>query len=272
MGFPFGSVVFMLLLAAGMFYGQAQYKKRGAEWGKLLTIVCGFLIIVAAFWTNLCQGNVNSAAIERERQYQRAEAIVLANQLASVYKGNGKCLLIHNPVFGKSMNEVENLIDAFEEGFIGKVTEIRPVPIKETTQRAIREITAEDFNKIIDKNSDCDLIITLVSLPFKEDQLYKIDSFEMIPDENDSSIYIKDPNKKYPLFGVVRGSVSHLETLLNDGLIGAMSLYKPKPTIDEEPVPESAQEAFNKRYLIVTPQNLKSIKSKHPSLFPKPRK
>ena len=278
MGFPWGSVVFMLVLAGGMFYGQAQFKRKGAQWGKLLTIVCGISIIITALWTNLCRSTIDIAAIEREKQYQKAQCIVLANTLSTMYNGNGKCLVIHHPVFGKNMTEIQRLVDAFNEGFGGKVTEIRPVPIKvintndEMAEEAMLEMTAEDFNKVINANKDCDVVITLVPLPFSEDQLYQIGIFEMIPDEDNPSIYKKVPDREYPLLGVYNGYVGNLEQLFYDGLIGAMSLWKPNPTIDEKPVPESVQEAFNKRYLVITPQNIDSIHEKHPSLFPKERK
>ena len=39
-----------------------------------------------------------------------------------------------------------------------------------------------------------------------------------------------------------------------------MSLWKPDPTIDEKPVPDNVKEAFDKRYLIVTPDNIIGIK------------
>ena len=86
MGFPIVSVLIMLVLAAGMFYGQAQYKKKKAEWGKTLTILCGILIIVTALYTNLCRSPIDKTAIEREKQYQDAQAIVLAANLAQMYQ------------------------------------------------------------------------------------------------------------------------------------------------------------------------------------------
>ncbi|MCM8533113.1 MAG: hypothetical protein NE330_18240, partial [Lentisphaeraceae bacterium] len=68
------------------------------------------------------------------------------------------------------------------------------------------------------------------------------------------------------------GYVGNLEPLFLDGLIGAMTLWKPNPTIDEKPVPDAVQEAFDKRYLVITPQNVEATKKTHPTLFPKPRK
>ena len=69
MGFPWGSVVFMLVLAGGMFYGQAQFKRKGAQWGKLLTIVCGILIIITALWTNLCRSTIDHVAKKEFNNY-----------------------------------------------------------------------------------------------------------------------------------------------------------------------------------------------------------
>ena len=120
MDFPLGSIVFMLLLAVGMFYGQAQYKKKRAEWGKLLTIVCGILIIITAMWTNLCRSNIDYKAIDREKGYQEAQCVVLASTLANMYNGSGKCLVIHNPIFNNDTSQIDRFVEAFKQGFGGK--------------------------------------------------------------------------------------------------------------------------------------------------------
>ena len=93
----------------------------------------------------------------------------------------------------------------------------------------------------------------------------------MIPSEEDEEKMVKDPAEYHPLIGVYNGYIGNLEQLFKDDLIGGMSLWKPDPTIDEEAVPENVQEAFNKRYLIITPTTLEGIKESFPKLFPKPK-
>ena len=281
MGFPIVSVLIMLGLAAGMFYGQAQYKKKKAEWGKTLTILCGILIIVTALYTNLCRSPIDTRAIEREKQYQDAQAIVLAANLAQMYQGgNGKCLLIHHPITGEQgQADLDRIKEAFNQGFGGKVSEIRAVPIKNIPpgndemmmEEAMMEMTADDFNKVINANSDCDIVLTMVSLPFAEDELFNMEIFEMIEDEDNPGQYKRNPERKYPLVGIYNGYVGNLTEFFYDKLIGAMSLWKPNPEIDEKPVPEDPQAAFDKRYLIIREDNIDNMEAKYPKLFPKPK-
>ena len=152
------------------------------------------------------------------------------------------------------------------------------VPIKEypgdeaLMEEAMMENTAEDFNKILKANEDCDVVIIMVPLPNSPDELLKMDLFTMIQDPDDETKTIKDPKRKYPLVGVFNGYIGNLEPFFLDGLISAMSLWKPDPQIDELPVPENVKAAFDKRYLIVTSENIIGIKQQFPSLFPKYKK
>ena len=266
----------MLLFAGGMFYGQSQFKRKRAEWGKTLTIGCAISIIILTIWTNLRSPD-DGGAREREKQYQVAHATVLANNLATMYSGKGKCLVIHQPVQGDSGNEyVERMLEAFKAGFQNRVSEVRAVPIKDITigqgemmmEEVMGDYKATDFNKIIQANSDCDMLILLVPLPFSEADLFEMDPFLMVEDPNNPGQWMKDPKKDYPLVGVFNGFIGNSETLFHDNLLGAMSMWRTNPVIDEKPVPEDVQEAFNKRYVVITKNNMEDVRSKYPKLFP----
>ena len=274
----FFAVAFMLLMAVCMFYGQTLYKKRGVEGGKTLTIICGLMIIVTAIYINFVKDNVDHSAIEREKAYQRAQAIVLGNSLTNMYNGSGKCLVIHSSISEAHKEDMMKIIDSFKEGFGGKITEMVVVPIKDfpdseaMMEEAMMENTAADFNKVIKANSDCDVVIIMVPLPNSPLELEKLDIFKMIQDPENEEKLIKDPEKKYPLVGIFNGYIGNLEPFFLDNRIGAMTLWKPDPTIDEKPVPENVKEAFDKRYLVVSSDNIIMIKDKFPSLFPKSKK
>lgn len=278
MEFPTTSIVMMLILAGGMYYGNRQFKNKRAEWGKTLTIGCAISIIVLTIWTNLFR-SPDSGPRDREYQYQIVQATVLANNLATMYTGKGKCLVIHGPNYTESANEhVERLVKGFKHGFQNRVTEVRAVPIRDVASSSsglneedMMAFTSKDFNRVIKENSDCDMMILLVQLPHSEDELFEMDPFLMIEDPNNPGKWIKDPKKDYPLVGVFNGFIGNSETLFHDKLLGAMSMWRPNPTIDEKPVPEDIQEAFNKRYVVVTRDNIEDVRTKFPTIFPEKR-
>ena len=206
--------------------------------------------------------------------------MILANTLVNQYEGNGKCLVVHHPVDVRNTKDIDRLILAFKDGFETKVSDVKSVPIKEydmsleMPEEAMMENTAEDFNTLLAKYPDYDMVIFMVPLPYSKEELGKIDIFSMVEAEReDGSItLIKDPDKKYPLVGIYNGYIGNLEELFAADMIGAMSLWKPDPTIDEKAVPDNVLDAFNKRYLIITPSAMEGIKETYPKLFPKSKK
>ena len=215
----------------------------------------------------------------RELDYQWIQAQVLAEKLIENYSGNGACLLIHHVVSERGMSGIRLIERGLKKGFGDKVKDIYLAPIKNIDMNApiipeevMEELTALDFNKVISAHPYCDLIVTLVPLPFNEKELESINIFKTIRDPENPDQRIKDPKQKYPTLGVFNGYVGNLESLFKDDLIQAMTLWRPNPTIDENPVPKDPVEAFKKRYIYITPDNLSEIKQKYPTLFPKPRK
>ena len=215
----------------------------------------------------------------RERPYQQIQAKVLAQNLLKNHNGNGKCLLIHHPVSKRAMGDILLIQKAVQEGFGESVSEVRLAPIKDIDmdaeffpEEAMMEMTAKDFNQVIKANKDCDIVISLVPLPFSEKEFYAMDIFKMVEDPENLGTFNKDPKQKYPTVGIYNGYVGNLELIFKEGLIHVMTLWRPNPTIDENPIPKDLMEAFNKRYLAITPENIEGIKEQYPTLFPKPKK
>ena len=243
---------------------------------KKLLVVTFLSIFVLTVSIVYASRTMDSCSIDRERHYQLVQAKVLAHYLAR--GGFGKGLVIHHPVSAREKSDsVDRIVEGFRIGFGGFVTEIVTEPIKNINGLAIleegmTEITADDFNKVIKKHPDCDIIITMVPLPFAEDELYKIDIFNMIEDPQNPGLYIKDPNQRYPRLGVYNGYIGNLVPLFEEKLIAAMTIWRPNPVIDEKPIPTGWAEAFYKRYIIIAPEFIERSKVRYPSLFPKPRR
>ena len=222
--------------------------------------------------------NVDFSAIERERVYQRVQAEVLGKSLAKKLKNKEKCLVIHHPIMGANREDLDRVILAIHAGLGDKVSELKAVPIKEVKdpngfiEDAMIEMSADDFNKVLRANKDCKVVISMVPLPFSNKELKKIDSFKLIEDPKNPGKMIKDPKGFYPLIGIYNGYLGNLEPYFKNELIHVMTMWKPDPVIDEKPVPLDLQKAFDKRYTVITPENLAETKKKFPALFPRKRK
>ena len=231
---------------------------------KKFTIIAGGLLFVGYLTYSFTLKKNDLITTLQEKPYQAAQCVILAKNLSEDYTGDDKCLLIHHPIFGENMGEINRLIRYFREEFGGKIKEIRPVPIKDVStedeleEEAMLEITGADFNKVIEKYPQYDMIITLVPLPFSMNELSAITYFEN-----------KKPHQK---LGIFNGYIGNLASHIEEGKIDCISLWKPKPILDEQPIPESTQEAFDKKYLIISPENLSSRLKEYPTLFPKKRK
>ena len=267
----FGSLTIMIVLAIGMFYGQAQYKNKRAEWGKTLTILCGIFIIITAMWQNICNINGGNTGLEeRERTYMKSQCQYLASYLKDNYSGNGRCLIILPPKDTSNLKnpdldlDIDHKIAAFKEGFNGKILDIKTVPVKEGNMNPEDEspmdmfqASAEDFNKVLEDNEGYDLIIIMASLPYGK-EIYEINLFKQNDDE-DNSITV----------GILSGNISKTtEVLLEEKAIAAITCWSDKRILDEEEAPDSYTEAFDKRYLLITPKNMANQKKKHPTIFP----
>ncbi len=269
----------MLFLGVIMFYGQVVYKKKGAEWGKFLTLICCFAIIGLAIYINIFLPKVSDNKIaERERAYQRAQSIVLGATLSKNYFGNGKCLAVYNGYSIAEYDLVQKMAADLKEGFGGKVTDfkfvsIQPVIINSNEvldDYALYEIEqkAESYNKIFAENPGYDLVVFFSGITVNPEQLLEFDIFKMIEDPENPGQYIKDPKKKYPVVGVYNGSMENLELFVADSLIHAVCVWKYAPNTEKFEAPESVRQAFDDRYIMVTPENYMELRKTNKEIFP----
>ena len=84
--------------------------------------------------------------------------------------------------------------------------------------------------------------------------------------------WVKDPDGHYPLLGIHNGYIGNLRQFFEEGLIEAMTMWKPDPEIDEEKCPEDYRKAFDKRYMMMTGDNLDDLKTAYPKLFAQRKK
>ncbi|HQL88806.1 hypothetical protein [Oligosphaera ethanolica] len=248
-------IVVMIIAGIGAFIGMSK-QKEGKTWGQPLAIVCAIVAIVAALWSAIgtMSGAPGKQAGEREIEFQKVQTRVLGAHLAEKYSG-AKAIVIKDP-FNTDATRPNPLLDGLKEGMgsaIQIVAEVfPPLPAGyneggEGEMMAPMETwyTAKVMQDILkNANADYDMVITCIGLPAG------------------GLLHLK--GKKVVFAG---GSPYEYAAAIAGGLVVAAVTYKPDAIYDDKPVPSNLQEAFDKRYVLISTDNIKEVASKYAELF-----
>ncbi|MBR0460122.1 MAG: hypothetical protein IJJ26_12870 [Victivallales bacterium] len=254
-------IAVMVIGAVGVFVGWSQSKK-GAAWGQPVTIVCAIIAICAALWSSMrtVTGADMKDAQKRELEYQKVQTKKLGQFLAEKYAGK-KVVLMKDPTIGSAPAQELPIIAGLKEGLgtaLTIVAEIAPdapkVPAGEDGEEMMEPIETwfdvKKLNETLAKAPDYDILITTCGLP--EQWNYN----KGLPG-----------NLKGKQVVIAGGSIYNLGAPILKGEIIAAVTYKPNAEYDEKPVPSNLDEAFNKRYVLVTPEDIKQKASEYKDLF-----
>lgn len=269
-------IVIMIAAGIGMVVGLAK-QKAGAAWGKPVALVCIVVALVAALWSSVrtMAGPSNAGVVDREIAFQKLGGKKLGLYLAEKHSG-GKVLILSEPKLGSQVGKVNPLIEGLKEGMGSKLTvaaEASPEVPADKAKAFAKEMpmegapggagapgemmppleywyTAKIFDALLGKyEGQFDLLVTTIGLP----------------QDARSSAILK--GKSCPKIAVLNGSIYDLKGAFKPTMIVAAITYNPKAVYDDKPVPKDIDEAFNKRFLLVTPENLQQIGSTHSDIF-----
>ena len=242
-------------------------KKRAPKAGPLALVL--LLIIIASTIAILVRAALSDVRDERfisdELIYSRASGYMLGRSLGKSFPGYDALIITHDK------NSANTLLDASLEGLregLGRKVKIAaidsPIPTqskkKETTkifpERMLylsRKMEADNFDQVIEKYPECNLIISLIGLP---------------KDPHKMSILNIMPEKRAKL-AILSSNISMLKDRISQGDISAAVINRPGYIPGNEIIPKDIESAFDKRFLLVTPDNVKLVASEHPSIFKK---
>lgn len=268
-------IAIMIVAGIGMVVGL-QKQKAGAEWGKPVAIVCIVVALIAALWSSVKtlggKGN-NAGVVDRELRFQQLGGEKLGKYLAEKHAG-AKVLILTEPKLGTQTGKPNPLVEGLKKGMGSALTvaaEASPevpadkakafakeMPMEGASGGAQGEMmppleywyTAKIFDTLLGKfDGQFDLLVTTIGLP----------------QDARSSAILK--GKSCPKIAVLNGSIYDLKGAFKPTMIVAAITYNPKAVYDEKPVPKDLDEAFNKRFLLVTPDNLQQVGSTNPDIF-----
>ncbi len=270
-------IVVMIIGAIIAIFGMSK-SKEGATWGQPLAICGAILAIIAALWgiKNTMMGDDQKAARDRELEYQRIQTRELGKYLAEKYAGQ-KAVVMVDPmlrfdVYGTALTREDPILEGLKQGLGTEITVVKEIypqmPFKEKKPPVMgpdgEEImdddmmepmetwfTGRELTAIMPPADTYDLFITLIGLP--------------------NGRPVRELSGKNLV--IIGGDTPSMGSLFQaNGRKGlpntvAAVTYNPDAVYDDKPIPKDPQEAFNKRFLLVTPENFESLKSAHSNLF-----
>lgn len=280
-----GAGVIMAASFVGMIF--CAKKQQVSTIAKPIAIVLMVVVMVCAVAILYNTGIFGDPSVEKfmknEEKYTKSKCIVIGKYLAEKAPG-AKVLLVLDSIPNNKMQD--QVIAALKEGMGNNITVVAedsptdPSAVLKTTEpepetdatsttnpasrpggpgmppgfmemRSLREsMKAVDFDAMISRHPDCDLIISLIGLPM---------------DVENMGIW-EAPAPK-PRVALLDANIYNLKSAILSGIVLATVTYSPTAKFDELTPPDDMQQAFDKRFLLVTPENVEAIAAQHTGLF-----
>ncbi len=267
--------VVMVLALIGMIVCAKKQEVTPAA--KPAAIACMVIIVVCAFGILTTTGMFGDAGtkkiIQNELVYMKASAFIPGKHIGEKHPGAKILVLVDEE---KNNVRQAEMIEEFKKGLAGKCEIIGtecpkplppppaegeeatpppppPGPEMEMMTIPIQEImTAQSVMEAIAKYPGTTMIVTFIGLP---------------RDFTNMEIWYEEDEAKKLKVAVINGEVYQLGPGIAAGQIVAAVTYNPKAKFDESKAPSDPQAAFDKRYLMITPENLEQIAQEYPGLF-----
>ncbi len=290
------SVIIAGVIMAAAFVGMiiCARKQQTTEAAKPIAVGLMVLVLICALvilkGTGIFGDPSAKVFIQNEMVYNRVAGYILGKYLSEKFP-QAKVLLVVDKIPGQEIYNQQ--ISGLKEGFGGKlniVAEDMPLPPVEPTatetdpgtgevaqsadapapapatpsewapaseMMSLREtMKASDFDAMLQKHKDCNLVITMIGLPMNVHEM-TFWTEEETPENPKAKI------------AVMNGDVYRLMGAIQNNLVCAAVTYSPNAVFDERTPPSEMQKAFDKRYLLVTPDNIEQINTTFPGLFEK---
>lgn len=244
----------MFLAFTGMIYcARKQRAYANAQSAAIfffcIVLTCGVTILSITFLSNETQ-----KLIENEMKFAKAASIILGRDLAKRYPGK-KALIVVEKNYEKS-NRQKEMVDGLKDGMGSAITVeaidyVKVPPPEGITNPEELEMMpmwemmkAEHFDNLIKEHQNCNLIISLIGLPY---------------DVGEMSIWTMEP-KDRPNVALLFADVHALKRAIKADYLVALT-YKPGVKFSEDPAPKDPQKAFDQRYIILSKDNVDSVDS-----------
>lgn len=259
-------LLFVIMLAAGIGMVVSLVKqRRGAVRYRPVTLVCALIALACALTYSIPRrfpdpGEGPEGRYELE--YLRIGTETLGRYLAQKYPDSTALVLV-DPPSPLNRDRRVALLEGLRRGFNGKITigqeasPERPPAARRAPDGGPRPgqddisqpmdywLTREDFDSLVEKHLEtCELVVSMIGVP---------------ADAGKMRLWTL-PNR--PKLALASGSVFELRSLIANGGIVAAVAFSPEAVFSNERPPSDVEEAFEKRFLLLTPENVEGLADK----------
>jgi hypothetical protein len=262
------AIICMTFSFLGMLYCAKMQKAYAYAQPIAITLLSVVLVcMVIILGSTMGSGDI-SRIIRNEMKFAQAGAYIMGKTLAEKYPER-VALVIVSPEWQKD-ERMKSMVEALKEG-IGSTISLKavdapiPPPIERTTYKdesgneipvpedmlMMEEmLQAKQYNELIDRYRECNLLVFMVPLP---SDMVNLSIWEMREEER-------------PMVALLFSDIYSLQRAIKAGLVIAMG-YKPGIKFRDDPPPSDRQAAFDERYVIIAPDNIDDFVQKNPGFF-----
>ena len=261
-------IVYVALMIAGL-VGMIICQKKQKTNPNAQAIAFVFLVVILAgaggmlYETGIFGGDREMDRIMgNEIAFAKARSTVLSDYIGKTWKGQSAVIITEPNI---EQNKIAKAgLDAMQESLKAAGVNVTAVEALNLPQGTAEEpvpmevaLNAKVYNDIFNKYKSANIFIIMSQLPFEAKELKNLACWKF------------DAKKARVI--LVNGEIYNLKGAIASGLVGAAIAMKSGPNAydPEKAAPKDVQQAFDTRFILVTPQNVKDIASKNADMFAK---
>ena len=251
--------VIMVVCALLMIWANQQYNTKGVGWGRPVAGLFGVLALASAIFAIFVSikgpSMANKGLQEKENVYQRIAMKTIGAELARTCPG-AKALLLLTPTHEYNKTRQEATIAGLTEGFQGKLAITEKEEVGGNAEMVMEQfLSAKDFDGFIKRYPNCNLIISLIGLPY---------------DYAEMKFWKMEKDRPKLVTTAVNLADEQIQEAIADGKLNVVLSSNPNnPYNFKDPVPANEKDAFDKRFILITPENIEQMVKDYPKLFGK---
>lgn len=254
--------IWIVLMAASLigilWCAKVQKQNRNAQ---TYAICCLVGVLIAAFGILNHYGMFGGTSseikriIQNEKKYSEAKAYVMARYLAEKFPNASAVILTDS--YTEQSEAMRNAVEVFKNNLgsinvISTETIVIPEPDPENPMPMEEMVTSKQFNEIFDKSKGANLIINFASFPPNPEEIMNFSIWRM-------------PNG--PKLVLYNGEIGLLKNTIKQGFVVAATALNGNAIDPQKKAPSDNQEAFDSRFVLITPENVDQVAEQNKNIF-----